>query len=526
MSLNRAQLNPRLMPVREFLPEILSVLKTGDRDWYCSVFVERRRKKTFKANQKAQTAEDQVLEGAVLRIYDGFTLFESASDRTDKDALLERARALVARVKDSRRPAGQPRFYKAPSWAERLREEFETELRSQIPAYPEPSTPVHFGTPARVPLWADDAGAMAHVKRALAEMQRQAAALPAADPCARPDFLQVRMTLAEENYLFLDDEVNLSQTLLRNAIFMSAMKNGEMGREIVGGVGGQESVAFTERHVESVLDFLRKSLMAERLKPGRYKVLMGPDVTGVFAHEAFGHSQEGDTCARGRSKAWDLFHSQESVGNEHATILNNPAIYRNGDADYGAWGSYYFDEEGWLARKQVLVERGRLAAPMTNLTSAIRLGVPRSANGKRESWSHGVYTRQTNTYFSEGKLTLGELMAQVDYGFLAMNSAGGMEDPKGMGIQVGISYLEEIVNGELTGKVFRGPSGGAVQMTGYTPDYLNAILGKTKIEADKSGADSAAHPFNKVGGCGKYHKEIVVAGCGGPYMLVDNVLLG
>jgi TldD protein len=255
-------------------------------------------------------------------------------------------------------------------------------------------------------------------------------------------------------------------------------------------------------------------------------VLFGPVLTGVLAHEAFGHSQEADTCARGRSKAWELHKSGASVGNEHATILNNPAIFDNGGENYAAWGSYFFDEEGWLAREQVLLDKGTLKAPMTNLTSALRLGIPRTANGKRETWANGVYTRQTNTYFSPGTSTLPELMEQLQDGFVALHPAGGMEDPKGMGIQVGISFLEEVQGGRRTGRVFKGPAGGDIQMTGYTPDVLNSIVAKSKIEYDKPGPDHSRHPFNDAGGCGKYHKEFVFAGCGGPYVLLEGVTLG
>jgi predicted Zn-dependent protease len=526
MKSQRAQLDPMFQNLRNELPEVLQRLKRGSADWYVSVFAESRRMKYFKANQKSQGMQSSVAEGVVLRVYDGFTLHECALDRLDKGSLLAEADRFIERVKSSPRPNRKSIPYQAPNWTERLKGDFEAEILSQIPANPLANTPVHFGTPQVVPLWESDEGAMAHAKKALADLRKHAVSLPASDPCSQPDFMQARVAIGREHYLFLDEEVNLSQSILRNNIVLVAMKGGESGREVGGGIGGQETLAYDEKSISDLFDYLRKSLTAERLKPGRYKLLMGPDVTGVFAHEAFGHSQEADTCARGRSKAWDLYRSKESVGNEHATILNNPAIFENADLGFGAWGSYYFDEEGWLAQKQVLVREGVLEAPMTNLTSALRLGVPRTANGKRENWSRGVYTRQTNTYFSEGELTLEELMSQVDYGFLGMNAAGGMEDPKGMGIQVGIAYLEEIVNGELTGKVFRGPGGGAVQMTGYTPDYLNAILGKTKIEANRSGEDKAKHPLNKVGGCGKYHKEIVVAGSGGPYMLVDSVLLG
>ena len=160
---------------------------------------------------------------------------------------------------------------------------------------------------------------------------------------------------------------------------------------------------------------------------------MGPVVTGVLAHEAFGHSQEADTCARGRSKAWELHKSGEVVGNRHATILNNPAIFKTPPMPFAAWGSYFFDEEGWLAQEQVLLDQGKLLEPMTNLTSAIRLGVPRTANGKRESWANGVYTRQTNTYFSAGDKTFDELMREMGDGFLAASSGGRDGGPQGDG---------------------------------------------------------------------------------------------
>ncbi|MBK7842313.1 MAG: hypothetical protein IPJ71_01255 [Bdellovibrionales bacterium] len=113
----------------------------------------------------------------------------------------------------------------------------------------------------------------------------------------------------------------------------------------------------------------------------------------------------------------------------------------------------------------------------------------------------------------------------VDYGFFADLAFGGMEDPKGMGIQVGMAYVEEIKDGVLTGRTFKAPNGGAIQMTGYVPDYLGSIIAKSKIDAHREEVDESQHPWNEVGGCGKYHKEYVAAGCGGPYMLVDKVLL-
>ena len=115
-----------------------------------------------------------------------------------------------------------------------------------------------------------------------------------------------------------------------------------------------------------------------------------------------------------------------------------------------------------LLKQTTLVDEGLLQPPMTHLSSHHALKVPRTANGKREDWSHGVYTRQTNTYFSAGDKILDEMIQSMDYGFIAEECAGGMEDPKGMGIQVGIQYLEEVKEGKRTGRTFKGPNGGAL----------------------------------------------------------------
>ncbi|MGE4108500.1 MAG: TldD/PmbA family protein [Bacteriovoracia bacterium] len=478
---------------------------------------------------KKTNVSENVTMGVVLRIFDGVTMYEKATDELEAPALRKAVDELVARVRAAQGDEtyrGLPRRpYRPASWRERLALPLEEEIRVQVPADVKASTPVHFGIRFDV---APDAVAgearLARLKQLLARCQELAPrfGLKAEDITYGSALERFHL----EETVFIDREVNLSQTLYRFAANVTLRSGGERSYFYVGGLGGREVIEVPEVELENVLRDLHGLKHAERLKPGKYRVLFAPCISGVLAHEAFGHSQEGDTCVRGRSKAWDLYHSGELVGNRHATILNNPAMYENGDQKYAAWGSYFFDEEGWFAQEQVLLESGKLKPPMTNLTSAVRLGVPRTANGKRESWASGVYTRQTNTYFSPGEETYGQLLAQIEDGFLAVRPAGGMEDPKGMGIQVGMAYVKEVKGGKLTGRFFKGPTGGEIQMTGYTPEVLNSILGKSKIEAERAGPDQARFPYNDAGGCGKYHKELVFAGSGGPYMLMDQVVLG
>lgn len=523
--MNRAPLSSDLSTLRKKLPDLLGTLEAQP-DWYASVFLERKAGKTFSANLKQTQVSDQASMGVVLRIYDGFTLFEQATDQTEYAALETQAKDLVTRVKTAKKdPTLQARPYRAPTWKDRLSVPLDAEIMSQIPNDVKATTPVHFGIGfEKDPVAASTETRLEKLKGLLDRMKALApkAGLTEADLT----YLLAREGIAVEESIFIDRETNLSQTIYRVSMVLMMMSGADRTANRYGGLGGAEAVEIPDAQVLQLLNDLKALKNSERLVPGRYSVLFSPTISGVIAHEAFGHSQEADTCARGRSKAWELHKTGDKVGNELATIMNNPAIYKNATESAAAWGSYFFDEEGWLAKGQVLLDGGVLKAPMTNLTSAIRLGIPRSANGKRESWQNGVYTRQTNTYFTPGDKTLSELVAMIDDGFVALNAAGGMEDPKGMGIQVGIQYLKEVKKGKYTGRVFKGPAGGDIQLTGYVPDVLNSIVAKSKIEFNKSSPDTALHPFNDCGGCGKYHKELVYAGCGGPYMLLKDVILG
>jgi TldD protein len=497
----RAALSHDLQSLREFLPSLLPILEKK-KEWYGSVFLERKSSKNFTANLKQTQISDNVSQGVVLRIYDGYTLFEQATDQVDPTFLKTFATEFAERVsKNAVTPGATYRPYQSATWSTRLSAPLENEISSQVPKDVTAKTPVHFGvlyvkSPAQSTEQYFD-----HLKKILTRCQSLAPAIGL--DSKELSYVMARQAFSQEESVFIDREANMSQTLYRIALTIITMSGADRTFIRMGGLGGLEVVDFEDKDLIEMLQNLKALKGAGKLEPGKYRVLFGPVLTGVLAHEAFGHSQEADTCARGRSKAWELHKSGVVVGNKHATIMNNPAVFKNGDHSYAAWGSYFFDEEGWLAQEQVLLDEGVLRAPMTNLTSAIRLGVPRTANGKRESWANGVYTRQTNTYFSPGTQTLSQLMEDLKDGFLAMHPAGGMEDPKGMGIQVGISYLQEVKNGKLTGRVFKGPAGGDIQMTGYTPDVLNQIVGKSKIEFDSDSPDNAKYPFNDAGGCGK-----------------------
>lgn len=223
---------------------------------------------------------------------------------------------------------------------------------------------------------------------------------------------------------------------------------------------------------------------------GTYDVICMPDVTGLIAHEAFGHGVEMDMFVKNRALAKNYMNQQ--IASPLVTMHDNAATCMES-------GSYFFDDEGTLSKDTVIIENGILKSGINDLQSALELKVPPTGNGRRESYERKAYARMTNTYFEAGKDTLEDMIASIDYGILLENGSSGMEDPKNWGIQCMVNMGREIKDGQLTGKIFS-----PICLSGYVPDLLQSI---SMISDD-------VH-LSGCGYCGKGYKEWVKVSDGG-----------
>ncbi|MBN2554939.1 MAG: TldD/PmbA family protein [Anaerolineales bacterium] len=312
--------------------------------------------------------------------------------------------------------------------------------------------------------------------------------------------VNVRVNYSEyrEQDVFCSRTADLGQHLLRVVIMVLVIVAGESGVRFDYGIkyatGGWEALEFTDEELQKVVSNAVKLLTAERIEPGEYTIITGPPVSGVICHESFGHGVETDMFLKERARA--SAYIDKVVGSPLVDIYDDASIP-------GAFGSYFFDHEGVLARPTQIVEKGIFRRGITDLYSATRLGIERTPNGRRQDFSRKIYPRMSNTYFGPGESSLEEMLAQVDHGIYLGKVSSGMEDPKGWGIQVSSPYAFEIKNGELTDHMY-----GEVGITGYVPEVFQSIsaVGKT-LHFDG-------------GTCGKGHKETVKVSSGGPHMLL------
>lgn len=307
-------------------------------------------------------------------------------------------------------------------------------------------------------------------------------------------------TIYEEvtvNKLFVSGKKELSQSYVWTQGYLQPIvsdgKNVKSDIESFSGLKGAEILEEMEEKVVDVVKEAESLLNAERLEPGEYDVICSPDVSGVIAHEAFGHGVEMDMFVKNRAKASEYMNKR--VGSDLVTMHDGAAAAKE-------VSSYFFDDEGTLAHDTLVIDKGILKAGLSDLLSAMKLHTTPTGNGKRESFERKAYARMTNTFFTPGEDTLEDMIKSIKHGYLLEKYGSGMEDPKNWGIQVMITYAREIKDGKLTDKVIS-----PIIITGYVPELLNSISMVSK-DFKLSGS----------GACGKGYKEYVKVSAGGPYI--------
>ena len=308
----------------------------------------------------------------------------------------------------------------------------------------------------------------------------------------------------EVSKLFISENRELDQNFVWiNANMMAIYKETDKLVQVYDGVYGDQMDKVLSDMPSLVDKLLRKAKIlthAKPITPGVYDVITDPSITGLIAHEAFGHGVEMDQFVKDRALA------KEYVGKYVASPICN---MRDGAASVVSAGSYFFDDDGVLAGDTQIIKDGILVTGISDFASAAQLGTAPTGNGRRESSRRKSYSRMTNTFFEKGTDKLEDMIASIDHGYMLFDTNNGMEDPKNWAIQCVAEYGIEIKDGKLT-ENYVSP----VVMSGYVPDLLKSI---SMISDD--------FVITGSGMCGKGYKEWVRVSDGGPALKV-KVKLG
>ena len=304
-------------------------------------------------------------------------------------------------------------------------------------------------------------------------------------------------TYQQYNKLFLSKNRDMEQNILWMTGVQSFMA--KRGEEIksnfnsYSNLGGAEILKKMEEDIPKSVKTTIELLDSKPMIPGEYECICTPEVTGMIVHEAFGHGVEMDMFVKKRALA------QKYIGEYVASPL---VSMHDGAAAAKETATYFFDDDGVLAKDTLVIDKGILKSGISDVMAAMRLKTEPTGNSRRESFQRKAYTRMTNTFFEAGNDKLEDMIKSISYGFMLENATSGMEDPKNWGIQCMVGIAREIKDGEFTGNIFS-----PIVLTGYVPDLLKSI--------------SMVSEEVKLGGggfCGKGYKEWVKVSDGGPYI--------
>ena len=257
----------------------------------------------------------------------------------------------------------------------------------------------------------------------------------------------------------------------------------------------REAIEGIPERIPVLVEKVKKLATAKPITPGVYDVITDPSISGLIAHEAFGHGVEMDQFVKDRALA------KEYVGKYVASPICN---MHDGAAATFSTASYFFDDDGVLAHDTQIIKDGILVAGISDLVSATELGTEPTGNGRRQSYKRKAYSRMTNTFFTPGKDKLEDMIKSIKHGYMLFETNNGMEDPKNWQIQCTAEYGIEIIDGKLTDN-YVSP----VVMSGSVPELLKSI---SMVSDDFKIIGS--------GSCGKGYNEWVRVSDGGPALKV------
>ena len=162
------------------------------------------------------------------------------------------------------------------------------------------------------------------------------------------------------------------------------------------------------------------NLSAVPCPSGKMTVAIANGFGGVIFHEACGHSLEATSVAIGMSQMTGKMGQQ--IANPKVTAIDDGTIPN-------AWGSCNIDDEGNPMIKRVLIKDGILTSYMIDRLGSLRMGMPHTASGRRESYAYETTSRMTNTYIDNGPDKNEDIIASIDNGIYCAAMGGGSVNP-------------------------------------------------------------------------------------------------
>jgi TldD protein len=295
-----------------------------------------------------------------------------------------------------------------------------------------------------------------------------------------PNRIMVASVGAEEKYIVTSDGAKVETRVPRIHFFgiLTALKGGEAAQRIIqqGESGGLEIVKkigladLVETEARTLIRVLRE---AEKTPTGIMDVVLGPELSGIAAHESVGHPQEADRIlGREGAQAGESYLSKDGlgtkVGSEEANVSDDPTIAHSN-------GYSPVDDEGVESTKRRLIVDGKITEFLQNRSTSSLLGVKNNGSSRSSGFDREPIIRMSNTFVEPGDYaTTEELLKEVRDGIYLKSFTEWNIDDKRLNQRYTGLEAYRIKDGETKGLV-RAP---VLEIT--TPALWGSVKGRSK----------------------------------------------
>lgn len=238
-------------------------------------------------------------------------------------------------------------------------------------------------------------------------------------------------------------------------------------------------------------------LNAPSISPGKYKVILNPEVAGVFTHESFGHKSEADFML-GNPDALDEWKIGKKIGADCLTIVDH-------GMQPGTSGYCPIDDDGTPAQKNYLIKNGILSGRLHSRETALKLGETPTGNSRAINFEFEPIVRMTSTYIESGQEPIAAMLRRSE----------------------GAIYVEGFKHGSGLSTFTIAPTRGyRIGKNGEKEPLRLTVLSGSVFETLKN-IEAVSKEFQlhsgAIGGCGKMDQWPLPVADGGPYVIISEM---
>jgi TldD protein len=308
-----------------------------------------------------------------------------------------------------------------------------------------------------------------------------------------------------EKYFLSSEGARIRENLITTGISGEIIAGGgalvQNVRVGIGGSHGFTAIRDRDDHFEKRTAIAVDLLTAKPVSGGTYNCIFNPRMTGVFAHEAFGHFSEADMLENLPAMR-EKMRIGEELGSDVLNIIDDPT-------SPDQLGFYTYDDEGVRVRPVRLMKNGVLTGRLHSRRTAALFGEPVTGHCVAEDYRFPPVVRMGTIFIQPGESSCEDLLNMLGEGLFILDVKGGSTTGENFSFGAQYGYL---VKGGKIGRMVRD-----ITVAGNLYRTLREVI----AVGDKIS-------LSETGGCikGPIAQTNIRSCHGGPHILVNGMVIG